>query len=193
MISVEADVSSLVDLEKLLRTAGKQTPHGIRRAVNAVGKTARTIVTRKLAKQAGLKYRAVARVLTTKTATIGDLSFRIIARGAHISLKEFGARPTKKGVSAAPWGKRRVFLHSFILPSVGGHVFVRAGTRRVMVKGRYAGKVRQPLHKMYGPALPNELVKAETAAAFLAQVRAKLPAEVGRQIEAILSGHAPRG
>jgi len=34
--------------------------------------------------------------------------------------KEFGARQTSKGVSAAPWGERRVFPHTFIVLSRRG-------------------------------------------------------------------------
>ncbi len=193
MIDIEADVSSLVSVEKLFRQVGNQAPHAIRRAVNRVGDKARTLVTRTLAKQTGAKYGAVRKALSIKRANYSSLAYRIMARGAHLSLKEFGPRQTRKVVSAAPWGKRRVFPHAFISTTLGGHVFVRAGTRHVMARGRYAGKLRQPLHKMYGPALPNELTKAETAAAFLAQVRAQLAPEVARQIEAILMGHAPRG
>jgi hypothetical protein len=194
MIAVEADVSGLINTAKLLREAGNQTPTAIRRAVNRTGDRARTMVVRVLAKQVGTKQAAVKRVLVTKRATVnGSANYRLTARGAHISLKEFGARQTKRGVSAAPWGKRRVFPRTFVIASLGGHVFTREGGKRVMVRGRYAGKLRQPLHKLYGPSIPNEMVKAETAAAFQMLVRTQLPPEIARQIAAILSGYAPRG
>lgn len=194
MITIEADVSGLTKTAALLREAGNQTPTVIRRAVNRVGDKARTMVVRTLSKQVGTMQAAIKRVLVITRGTVrGTSNYRIKASGAHISLKEFGAKQHRAGVSAAPWGKRRVFPRSFIIPSLGGHVFSRVGPKRIMMRGRYAGKSRQPLHKLYGPAIPNEMVKAETAAAFLALVRTQLPAEIAHQIAAILAGHAPRG
>ena len=76
-----------------------------------------------------------------------------------MSLKEFGARQTAKGVSAAPWGKRRVFPHAFIAPTLGGHVFIREGRSRL------------PIRKLWGPAIPREMVKDQSKEAFERTVR----------------------
>jgi hypothetical protein len=138
-------------------------------------------VTRALAKQTGVKYGAVKKALLVQRANYDRGVFRITAKGGYISLKEFGARQTKAGVSAMVWGKRRVFPHSFISQKLGGHVFVRMG------------KDRKPIRKMWGPALPNELIKDETAAVFLSTVQAELPRRVAYEVSALLNGHAPRG
>ena len=58
-----------------------------------------------------------------------------------------------KGVSAAPWNKRRIFAHSFIVPK-----FNRAYVR--------TSKSRLPIRGLYGPNLARELVKDSSAAAW---------------------------
>ena len=181
LFSVEAGSSSLANLEGLLRQVGNQAPHAIRRAVNHTGDKAVTQVARALAKQTSAKYGAVKKALVVKRATYDRGVYRISAKGGYISLKEFGARQTKAGVSAMVWGKRRVFPHSFVSAKLGGHVFVRMG------------KARNPIRKMWGPALPNEMVKGDTAATFLSTVEADLPARVAHEVAALLNGRAPRG
>jgi hypothetical protein len=181
LFSVEAGISSLVNLEGLLRQVGNQAPHAIRRAVNHTGDKAVTQVARTLARQTGVKYGAAKKALFVQRANYDRGVYRISAKGGYLSLKEFGARQTKAGVSAMVWGKRRVFPHSFVSQKLGGHVFVRMG------------KDRNPIRKMWGPALPAELVKDETAAMFLSTVEAELPARVAHEVAALLAGHAPRG
>ena len=57
-------------------------------------------------------------------------------------------------MSANPRGVRRLFPHTFIVPSLGGQVFVREG------------KGRLPIRKLWGPSLPKELVRDTVPAAF---------------------------
>jgi hypothetical protein len=181
LFSIEASVASLLSVENVLKQLGNQAPHAIRRAVNHTGDRALTQVTRTLAKQTGVKYSAVKKALFTQRATYSRASYTIRSKGGYIPLKEFDARQTAGGVSAAVWGKRRVYPHSFIVPSMGNNVFVRVG------------KERRPIRIMWGPALPNELVKDETAEIFLSTVASLLPARVAHEVQAILHGHAPRG
>lgn len=181
LFSIEATVASLISVENVLKQLGNQAPHAIRRAVNHTGDKATTQVARALAKQTGVKYGAVKKAMYTRRATYNRTSYVIGSRGGYIPLKEFQARQTSDGVAATVWGKRRVFPHSFIIPSLGGNVFIRMG------------KDRKPIRPMWGPALPNELIKDETAKMFLATVAAELPARVAHEVGAILDGHAPRG
>jgi hypothetical protein len=104
---------------------------------------------------------------------------RLIARDGYTSLKEFGAVQRLKGVSAAPWRKRRVFPHTFIVGSLGGHVYERTS------------KARLPIRKLWGPAIPAEMVRDETKAAFEALVGAELPARLEYEISAIFARKAP--
>jgi hypothetical protein len=149
-------------LHDAIDKAGLKAPYAIAKAVDEVGNKTMTQVRRSVAKQAGVKYGRVAKVLSKRQAMgAGEGSYSIIARDVTMSLKEFGPRKTRKGVSAAPWGKRRVFPHSFIGP--GGHIFHRVG------------KSRLPIKKMYGPAIPKEMVKDQTEALFYAFTAQALP------------------
>ena len=183
MIELKVDVGQLVRLEQLFYRAGNQAPHAIRRALNHTGAKAVTRMSRAIAAQTGAGYGAVKKALTIRQATYSRIAFEIIGRGAYLSLKEFKPNQTRKGVSAAPWNKRRVFPHTFGpgIAKLGGHVYVRTT------------KKRTPLKKLWGPAIPNEMVKAQSADAFYSTVQSELPARIEHEIGAILSGAAPRG
>ena len=89
---------------------------------------------------------------------------------AHIALAEFHARQTRRGVSAAPWGLRRVFPHTFIVEKLGGQVFRREGGARL------------PIRKLWGPSLPIELVRGASPAAFEKAAAADLPQRVAHEL-----------
>jgi hypothetical protein len=79
-------------------------------------------------------------------------------------MKEFTPRAEPHGVSAAPWGKRRVFLHSFFGP--GGHVFVRAHPNTGERRGPRPVHSQLPIRKLWGPAIPKEMIKDEAEQVF---------------------------
>jgi hypothetical protein len=182
-----AEVGDLDALAHLFRAVGNQAPHAIRRALNWTGDKARTKVVRVLARQTGAKYGAVRRAVVTKRANYGRLVYRLVAFGGYLSLKEFGARQRRDGVSAAPWGRRTVFRHAFVSSAMGGHVFVR----EILPSGQRAGRL--PLRQLWGPAIPREMLKGDTAEAFAATVGAELQPRVEHELLALLKGHAPRG
>ncbi|WP_298257117.1 hypothetical protein [Bradyrhizobium sp.] len=71
----------------------------------------------------------------------------------------------------------------FPMPSLcralGGHVFMRTG------------KGRTPIKKLWGPAIPSEMVKHQTKAAFEQTVEHELPARLLDDVDAILAGRLP--
>jgi hypothetical protein len=186
MLQVEVGLGDLTKFEALFREVGNQAPHAIRRAVNWTGDKARTRVVRTLAKQTGAKYAAVRRAIKTRRANYGRMDYVITSFGGFISLKEFGPRQRLDGVSAAPWGRRIVFKHAFISAAMGGHVFVRelSGDKRVP---------RLPIKKLWGPAIPREMLKGETEKTFVALVDAELQPRVEHELLVLIHGHAPRG
>ena len=154
---------NLDTLHSAFANAGLKSVYAIAKAIDEVGKKTTTQVARATAYQAGVGYGRVKAAITTKQAMgSGSGTYSIIARDVTLSLKEFGPRQTKKGVSAAPWRKRRVFPHTFFGP--GGHVFVRVG------------KSRLPIHKLFGPAIPKEMVKDQAEQTFYAYTAQALPA-----------------
>lgn len=178
-LMVKIDAKEFDRLVEIFRKAGRNIKPALARAINHTGNKARTQVGRALVKQVGAKYGVIKDALTTRPASPSSPVYRIIAKGGYISLKRFGARQTRLGVSAAPWGKRRVFPHTFIVPSLGGHVFERKGKSRV------------PIRKLWGPAIPRELVKDQSKVAFETTVAAELPRRLEHEVTAILRGNAP--
>lgn len=173
-LEVKVDARGFNRMAAAFAKAGANVKPALQRAINHTGDKARTQVTRALVKQTGLKYGRVRQAMRTVRAGVLGLTYRIIAKGGYVSLKEFGARQTQKGVSAAPWGKRRVFPHTFIVPSLGGHVFERKG------------RARFPIRKLWGPAVPAELVRDQSKIAFETTVKAELPVRLEHEIRRLL-------
>jgi hypothetical protein len=180
MMNVSVDARQLIDVAGVYDQVGKQTPLALSRALNWTGNKARTAASRKLAEQTGLRYAKVRAELRTFPARPSDLEYSIGVSGRHIGLSEFGARQQKAGVSAQPWGKRRVFPHTFIVGNLGGQVFVREG------------KSRLPIRKLWGPALPNELVKDEVPKAWDEVARTDFPGRVLHEVERLFPQKAPQ-
>jgi hypothetical protein len=146
------------DLSKVFDQAKLRSIYAIAKAMDEVGNKTKTQVIRSVARQAGVSYGKAKSVIRSQQAMgTGNGEYKIIAQDVTLSLKEFGARQTKLGVSAAPWRKRRVFSHTFVGPN--GHVFVRGfgGERRVR---------RLPIYKLWGPNIPKEMIKDETEQTF---------------------------
>ena len=87
------------------------------------------------------------------------------------------------GVKAKPWGKSRKFKGAFIFAGhaksgqaiAGGHVFKRST------------KASTPIEKMYGPSIPKEMLKDETAEAFEAAT-GDLANRIAHEIRVISKG-----
>lgn len=125
------------------------------RALNHEGDKGRTQVKRALVRQTGIKFGMVNKAVKTIRSSPATLTYTLEARGDETNIALFGARQRKKGVSAAPWGKRRIFKHSFMVPAYGDKVFVRKGAARF------------PLKPLFGPNIAREIVKDESREAFL--------------------------
>ncbi len=113
-------------------------------------------------------------------ANYQSLEYLILSRGGFISLKEFKSRQLKRGVSAAPWGKRQLFKSTFgpNVGALGGHVFRRTTAARF------------PIEKLWGPAIPKEIVKDESRAAFNETVARELPPKIEHEIRRLMQGAA---
>ncbi len=160
-----ANTSGLKQFDKALQVLGSTKTRKIaNRVVNRTGDQARTQVRRVLTKQTGLKRKTIVDAVKIKRSTPSDLIYRMTARGGDVALKYFGARETRRGVSAKPFGQRSVFASTFIkggrFPGrknlgMGGQVWQRTGSGRFPIE-----KVKS------GVIIPAEMVKGETASAF---------------------------
>ena len=174
MINLRIDTVDIVRRTAAYQQGPKRMQQIISRVLNHVGGTARTRVKSALAKQMGLPAGTVDARLITKRAHPGHQSFEISAAGRPIPLAEFDARQTRRGVSARPWGQRRVFPGTFIVEKLGGQVF------------RRAGRARLPIVKLWGPSIPREMLRDEVPKVFFEEVRTKLPIRLQHELRRVL-------
>ncbi len=153
-----------------------RTPDALRRALNHTGDKANTRVKRALSQQIKAPQAAIVQYGRVRPvrANFGSLTYEIVSSGGPIPLKYFKPSQTRKGVSAAPWGNRKIYKSAF-MNGMGGHVFWRKG------------KARLPIERIAGPNVPKELVKDQSAAAFLA-VSAELPVRLAHEIRVLTKG-----
>jgi hypothetical protein len=105
-------------------------------------------------------------------ATLGSFEYDVIAKSSTTPLSYFHPTQTAAGVSASPWGQRRVFQGAFMATMQSGHVGVwahEAGApsyaRRVNASGHvYYSQVN--IRELYGPSIAKEMVKEPTPTAF---------------------------
>jgi hypothetical protein len=145
-------------------------------SLNDAGSKARTATKTALYKQVGLGAGTIGRFLRTTRASQARLRYQINGFGGDIALKYFSARETRKGVSARPFGQRRVFKGTFIkggrFPArvalgMNGQVFARADSDRFPIKKQKSGVI-----------LPKEVVQGASADAWQSTVGKVLPRRV---------------
>jgi len=147
---------------------------------------ARTQVYRSLTAQTGLKRRVIVKAVRVTRSNSGTLTYTMTTKGGDIALKFFAARETRRGVSAAPFGQRRIFPSTFILGGrfpnrhgvvFHGHVMRREGASRFPIKVEQSGVI-----------IPAEMVKGATAQAFRSTVARVLPQRVEHEIRRATGG-----
>jgi len=198
------DVAGMLRVENAMkRLDGPEKMLVLQRAVNHTGDKARTQVARVLSKQTGLPYGVIRKALKTDRAygsrqefvggpvsvsTDASLSYTIRASGGDISLKYFKARETRAGVTASPFGVRRLYNQAFMK---GGRF-----PNRVTAKG-LNGHVYLPLgNKWSGPVelqdsgviIPAEMISGASAKAFTETVSTELPKRTIHEIGALVPG-----
>lgn len=182
------DVDSLNRFDNVLHALGsKKVRQAGNRAVNRAGDMARTQVRQKLTRQTGLKRPTIVKAVRVSRSNPQTLVYRMSAHGGDVSLKYFAARETKAGVSARPFGKRKVFKSTFMRagwwpnrvakPNWNGQVFKRAGASKLPIEKQKSGVI-----------IPNEMVQGETRDAFRSTVARVLPQRIGHEINRLTNG-----
>lgn len=170
----------LPKMEEAIKRLGSESKAkaAYRMALNDTNKAIHTRVKRVLSEQMGASQRDIVKHGGIKMirAINSRLEASIVAKGGYMPLSDFKSRQVKRGVSAAPWGTRRIFPKTFIVRSLGGNAFKRLGAKRL------------PIEKLWGPAVPREMVRDQSAKAFEEVSARMLPTEVRRQIERLTLG-----
>lgn len=123
------------------------------------------------------------RVNQDLTARLTEQGVRLVGRFRGIGLMQFNAHKAPGGVRATVLrGRRNLRKDAFIAPGLGSnvHVFKRAGAKREMRQGRYAGQSRQPLVAQYGASVAQMLAKGRRPERLVDFARGVLAAEVDR-------------
>ena len=155
------------------RVGERDATRAFNRALNSEGNKVRTQVRRALRKQTGAKARLINRETRSIRSSFSNLTYTIEARGDYLGLSHFSPRQFSYGVRAKPWGRWQRFDSAFLVGSLAGNAFVREGRDRL------------PIRKMFGPAIPKEMVQDATRDAFEA-AQPDVLAEATRQIARLL-------
>lgn len=143
-VSVKHDIASV---RRQFGELGPQIELAAARAINRAISSARTVAVRDLSKSTGIRPQAAIRDrLPIKQANARRLAAEIQVHAYTPNLARFAARQTKHGVSAAAWGKRKIYRGTF-LGNQGRTVFKRVG------------KERLPIAPVHGPRMAKEFIK----------------------------------
>jgi hypothetical protein len=121
-------------------------------AINKTANKAKTRIKRRVASAIGIGIKAVAariRVIGAKESLVGIV--RLFARGWPATQS---SKPPQRGESMAlsrdgePQSLANTPFQQMMLNGHQGWM-VRDGAKRIMAKGRYTGKRRQPIHQIY--------------------------------------------
>lgn len=146
------------------------------RAANRIGNRMIPVVRAAVTAQTGLPRATIGRALRIYHATPDKPAFAIWTAGGDISLKYFGAKETRKGVSAAPRGKRTTYAGLFtkagkfpnrVTPRrLNGHVYANVDG------GKWGGKITKQDSDV---VIPEDLVSGASAAAFNRIAASEMP------------------
>lgn len=167
-------------------------------ALNKTVKMVHTGVKRAVAAQMGVTQAAVVKHggLRIARASAGNLVASINASGAYMPLKDFKPKQGGAGVTANPWNNSQLFNGTFMnrgkrarfgigpigKAKAGGHVFKNTGKLN-KVSGR-----KNAIKALWGPSVPNEMVKDESARTFERISGSQMPKEIDRAVIALTSG-----
>jgi len=173
---MEVKVNS--NFKKALRDIGnvprKYVQKALVTALNKVGVEVATQAKKELAGATGLKAGVVAKKIKKDKARRGDEEYSIFIKSRYLNVIEFGARQTKKGVSAKVWGKRKIYRGAFI--GSGGN----SGKQLVFKKRKDNPKKIKALH---GASLPREFHRQDMEKIFNKKIKNRFPILFKRAVE----------
>ena len=150
MLAVKIDVSGISHLAAALADLSRaQRERIVPRVINDIGDAAYTQVVRAIAAESSMPQNRVRKVLQKKKAYLERPQYEIRARDEYTSLKDFRPVQTKAGLRVKVWGKIRTYRGKNVAPFIGpgGHVYKRISRHRL------------PIEKLWGPAVPKELIR----------------------------------
>ena len=170
-INIRYDGSDLLRFADAMRDFGDELPAACARALNRTGDMVATQMGRTLAEETGLGVRDIRSDFEIEKASPDNLECTVTVPSRQTTLGEFDPRETKKGVSARPWGERRVFPGSF---EVRDQVYHRLG------------KERYPIAPLYGPNVAKEAARGATPDVIQETVAEVLPERLAHEVGRVM-------
>ena len=164
VVKVKSNVKEA--MRKLRNVPKKYVPKALVTALNKVGTKVVTQAKRELKDATGLKAGVVGKKIKKDKARKGDETYSIHIKSRYLNVIEFGARQTKKGVSAKVWGKRKAYRGAFI----GSRI--NSGKQLVFKKRKDDPKRIEALH---GASLPREFERQDMAKIFNKKIKTRFP------------------
>lgn len=148
-------------------TEQREMPKIMAQALTQTARNVRTQTARTIAKESGLKVGAVRNALAVTKATWQRARSRVTAAGRAINLAAFGARETRRGISARAYGKRRIYRGAFFAYDRSG-VYIRRTA------------ARYPLRPLFGPSVPSVWRQAENQETLAQTIQRRWPINFGQ-------------
>ena len=172
MININVKSNTNQIIKGLNKFERQFVPQALNKSLNRVGTGVATVVRRDVAKQAGITQRALKQrgFFSQFRSKVKTLTYEFVVRWGAIPLKDFNPKQTAQGVVAKAWGIKQLYDNAFKVDSLGGHVFVRKGKKRL------------PIKKLYGP-IPARLASSDQVEKKVEQtVNERLPRELARNL-----------
>lgn len=161
MIAVEIDSSQMIRMQEAVKRAGKNIAREVAAAINKMAKKTRLDMGREVKKHIAVKKAEAEKPISVVSiATAMKMQALVkLKKTKRLGLRHFAARQDNRGVSykiSKKGGRARVD-GAFQGPKPGvmktswkGNVFKRLGKAVRAGKGRYQGKLRQPIVQVHG-------------------------------------------
>lgn len=183
-VAVEIPKSDTDALAAGLQAYPKGAARVVYRAINKIGKSTRTYISREVRKKIAIKAKDANKCITYHRGRLSNPTGRIKIRGKRLPLIQFGASQTKKGVTyrIEKGGGRKRMQGGFIATMRSGHrgVFSRRG------------KSRLPIHEAFGVSIPYAVSEVRQLARTTLErdVSRKLTRELRTQVGVLLDQEA---
>ena len=167
-LAIEVDNKMVL---KALKAYPKKAERASVRALNRAGKSGKSLLTRKIAKNMGLTVGDISRAISVRRAT--PTLFCVILRASlkRIPLFKFGAKATKRGVSYRAGSKRTKLAGAFIARMPTGHTGV---FKRRLAVGRL------PITELLGPSIGHVFLKYSDEA--IARAQEQFPKDLAHEL-----------
>lgn len=128
VLTIKVDPASLSDVKQSLRENPVRLQKAVAGALNDTATHARSEISKRIREKVNIQKKDLDPSISITRATPDNLAAVVtLAKGKRLPLKYFGARQTAQGVTYQidKSGPRKLIAHAFIVPSLGGNVFVR--------------------------------------------------------------------